>query len=97
MFRGAANLADSIAELQAKRGMVDVGELIVTGSSAGGLATTLNVDRVQQLVQPKRTAGLSDAGFVKYERNHSTPRWSGTANFLGICSTSSAWSMPREA
>lgn len=83
MFRGAANLADSIAELQAKHGMADVDELIVTGSSAGGLATTLNVDRVRQLVQPKRTAGLSDAGFFKYEHNHSTPRWSGTANFSG--------------
>jgi hypothetical protein len=80
-FRGAANLADSIADLQAKHGMKDVEELILTGSSAGGLATTLNLDRVKELVQPKRIAGLSDAGFFKYESNHSTPRWSGSANF----------------
>lgn len=51
-FRGAANLADSIADLQAKHGMKDVEELILTGSSAGGLATTLNLDRVKELVQP---------------------------------------------
>ena len=47
----------------------------------GGLATTLNVDRVRRLVKPKRIAGLSDAGFFKYEHNHSTARWSGSANF----------------
>ena len=80
-FRGAANLADSIADLQAKHGMEDVDELVLTGSSAGGLATTLNLDRVKELVQPQRIAGLSDAGFFKYESNHSTPRWSGSANF----------------
>ena len=80
-FRGAANLADTIADLQANHGMTDVDELVLTGSSAGGLATTLTVDRVKQLVQPKRIAGLSDAGFFKYQHNHSTPRWSGSGNY----------------
>jgi len=80
-FRGAANLADTIADLQANHGMTEVNELIVTGSSAGGLATTLNLDRVKELVKPKRAVGLSDAGFFKYVANHSTPRWPGSANF----------------
>jgi hypothetical protein len=80
-FRGAANLADSIADLQANHGMKDVDELVLTGSSAGGLATTLNIDRVKALVQPKRTAGLSDAGFFKYEHNHSTPKYAGSGNY----------------
>lgn len=61
--------------------MTDVDELVVTGSSAGGLATTLNIDRVKALVQPKRIAGLSDAGFFKYQHNHSTPSWSASANY----------------
>ena len=50
-FRGAANIAESIASLQ-QLGHMDsqqIDELIVTGSSAGGLATILNVDRIARL------------------------------------------------
>ena len=56
-------------------------ELILTGSSAGGLATILNADRVASLVRPVRMAALADAGFFKYEQNHSTPAFSASGNF----------------
>ena len=80
-FRGATNLAATVADLQKKHGMDTPDELILTGSSAGGLATMLNLDRVNAIVKPKRIAGMADAGFFKYEHNHSTKKYSGSANF----------------
>jgi hypothetical protein len=62
-----------------------VEELVVTGSSAGGLATILNVDRIASLTAATRVTGLSDAGFFKYQENHSYPTtvdpWDLSANF----------------
>lgn len=80
-FRGAANVADTIAALKRDHGMAAVDELIVTGSSAGGLATILNVDRIAELTGAARVVGLSDAGFFKYEANHTVSGYSGSANF----------------
>lgn len=80
-FRGAANVADTILALQQDHGMAAVEELIVAGSSAGGLSTILNVDRIGSLVGARRVVGLADAGFFKYEANHTPPHYSGSANY----------------
>lgn len=80
-FRGASNVADTIAALQSNHGMNQVEELIVTGSSAGGLATTLNVDRIAKLTGAQRVTGLSDAGFFKYEHNHTVNGYASSANY----------------
>jgi hypothetical protein len=64
-FRGAFNVDDTVAALRANHDLNVVDELVVTGSSAGGLATILNVDRIASLVGARRVAGLSDAGFFK--------------------------------
>lgn len=81
-FRGVANIADTIVALKRAKRMTVVDELIVQGSSAGGLATTLNVDRISHLTGAKRATGLSDAGFFKYQHNHSTaPYFDPSANF----------------
>ena len=84
-FRGAANIDETLAALQRDHGMGrprPVAELIVTGSSAGGLATILNVDRIAALAGAEgRTTGLADAGFFKYEANHSVGHYASSANF----------------
>lgn len=81
-FRGAANVADTITALQRDHGMAaGVDELVVTGSSAGGLATILNIDRIGLLTGASRVTGLADAGFFKYHHNVSLPGYHSSANF----------------
>lgn len=82
-FRGAANLADTLAALRRDHGMAEdlVEELVLTGSSAGGLATILNVDRVAALTGAQRVVGLADAGYFKYDANHSAAAYSSSANY----------------
>jgi hypothetical protein len=71
MYRGAANLEAAIRRLMADHGLGEAQELLLTGGSAGGLATMLNVDRVQRIVGPGvRVTGLSNAGYFKAEANH---------------------------
>lgn len=82
-FRGASNIAETIRALQKVGAMAKVEELIVTGSSAGGLATILNIDRIAKLTQAQRAVGLADAGFFKYQGNQ-------TASNIGISSNFSA-------
>ena len=61
--------------LVAEHGLGETDELLLTGGSAGGLATILNVDRVQRIVGAGvRVAGLSNAGFFKPVANHTAHR-----------------------
>lgn len=80
-FRGAKNVEETVRELQRSFGMGPVDELIVTGGSAGGLATILNVDRIAALTGAKRAVGLPNAGFFKYEANHTVEAYSPSANY----------------
>lgn len=70
-FRGAANLAAVVQRLKNDHGLVDATDVVLTGGSAGGLATILNLDRVQRLIGPTaRVVGLANAGFFKPVANH---------------------------
>jgi len=80
-FRGAKNVEETVQELQRSMGMGVVDELIVTGASAGGLATILNVDRIAALTRARRSVGLPNAGFFKYEANHTIGRYAPSGNF----------------
>lgn len=64
-FRGSANIAAVVADLEATFGFVSSAqEVVLSGTSAGGLATILTADRWQALLRPTtRFAAIVDSGF----------------------------------
>eukprot|EP01116_Phalansterium_solitarium_P011389 TRINITY_DN27049_c0_g1_i1.p2 TRINITY_DN27049_c0_g1~~TRINITY_DN27049_c0_g1_i1.p2 ORF type:complete len:433 (+),score=110.40 TRINITY_DN27049_c0_g1_i1:41-1300(+) len=63
-FRGRANLDAVITDLLRNQGMNASKEIILSGGSAGALATYINVDHVATLLPPTaRFVGFPDAGF----------------------------------
>ena len=86
-FRGARNMAASLdAVIRQFGGFVNATEVLVVGTSAGGLSTLLHLDRIAALlhadsVAPNaRVRGVSDAGFFldhatwDHSTAHSFPR-----------------------
>jgi hypothetical protein len=64
-FRGSANIAAIVADLEAAFAFVSSAqEVVLSGTSAGGLATILTADRWQALLRPStRFAAIVDSGF----------------------------------
>lgn len=62
-FRGAVNTRSHIKYADQKYGLNNAERIIVSGSSAGGMATYLWVDYVKSLVtRPERVFGVADSG-----------------------------------
>jgi O-palmitoleoyl-L-serine hydrolase len=64
-FRGAANLESGVLDALARFGIPQgsVKEIIVTGGSAGGLSTTLHVDRLKDLFGAELASGTPQCGY----------------------------------
>jgi hypothetical protein len=62
-YRGRTIVTSVIADLKANRGLSSATEVLVAGSSAGGIGTLQRVDDIGALVSPARFLGLMDAGF----------------------------------
>lgn len=62
-FRGRRNLDAVLASLVADFGLGAATHVLVGGSSAGGLATYLHVDRVARRLPGALVAGVPDSGF----------------------------------
>lgn len=63
-FRGREILAEVVAELM-PQGLRDATEVFLTGSSAGGVGVTLQVDDLRARLSPAtRLVALQDAGFI---------------------------------
>jgi O-palmitoleoyl-L-serine hydrolase len=65
-FRGAANLEQAVSDALARFSVKGVDEIIVTGGSAGGLSTTLHVDKLQALMGAGAAAGVPQCGYFPY-------------------------------
>ena len=75
-FRGAANLRAAIADALQRFGVAGtIEEVVVTGGSAGGLSTTLHVDRIRDLMGAGAAAGMPQCGyFPAYNASCEGPR-----------------------
>lgn len=75
-FRGASNMRAAVADALARFGVAgEVDEVVVTGGSAGGLSTTLHVDRLQSLMGARAAAGVPQCGFFpSYNSSCEGPR-----------------------
>eukprot|EP00041_Stephanoeca_diplocostata_P013253 m.232158 g.232158 ORF g.232158 m.232158 type:complete len:525 (-) comp19271_c0_seq1:222-1796(-) len=66
-FRGKANLAAVLDELQTNHGLAAATEVILSGGSAGGLAVYYHIDYVADVVRAQspaaRVSGFPDAGY----------------------------------
>ena len=64
-YRGLSNFLAVIQDLIDNRGMDDATHILLTGCSAGGLATLFHCDRLAEIMQPYDTIVkcMSDAGF----------------------------------
>jgi hypothetical protein len=69
-IRGWDNLNAALASLKSRNGMIDVGHLIVTGTSAGATSVLQHVDTIAQIVAPASIVGMPDAGVFR-----TVPKW----------------------
>ncbi len=68
-FRGRRILDAIIQDVRTAHGLPAAKEVIVSGSSAGGLTVYLHVDHVAQLFAPARVVGMVDAGYFLNANN----------------------------
>ncbi len=62
-FRGAVNTRSHIKWADNKYGLANADKIVISGSSAGGIATFLWVDYLRSLVpNPKVVYGIADSG-----------------------------------
>ena len=75
-FRGLANLDATLADALARLGLKDATELVVSGSSAGGLATFVHADHVVEVVRAAapKLAKAHAAPVVGYFLDHGTAK-----------------------
>ena len=69
-FRGARNLAAVLDVLAESYGLRDATEVVVTGDSAGGLATILHVDAIAQRLGPDVKVQVTQVSRLKAAGAH---------------------------
>ena len=62
-YRGRAILDGVFADVRARYSLATADQVVLSGGSAGGLATAVNCDHVASLVAPSPTRCIADAGF----------------------------------
>lgn len=62
-FRGGTNMEAVFDHLEANHGLADASHVIVSGDSAGGLATYWHTDRIAKRLSKAFTVGVPDSGF----------------------------------
>ena len=62
-YRGGYVLDALLADLDANQGLADATDIVVSGCSAGGLATYLHVDEYAERYDAARVVGMPDSGF----------------------------------
>ena len=99
-FRGRANLIAVLNDLLAHKGLTSATALVVSGHSAGGLATFLNADFVHSKLPASTSAGLKffgavpDGGFCAHQ---STPRHACSFSTMTSCLHSAVLDAPNRA
>lgn len=87
-FRGFRNMQAVLDDLIASHGLGAASDVVVTGDSAGGLATYWHVDYVASLVPAARVVGVPDSGFFY---NYSAfPAWPAALRWVVAYGNSSA-------
>eukprot|EP00158_Paraphelidium_tribonemae_P000167 Partr_v1_DN18920_c0_g1_i1_m61079 putative pectinacetylesterase len=72
-YRGAANLAAVLGDLKAHRGLDAASHVVVSGDSAGGLASYYHVDAIAAAVPSALVVGAPDSGYFYYDPSY--PAW----------------------
>lgn len=73
-FRGIRNLDAALADLERAHGLTDATHVIVSGDSAGGLATYWHADRYQARLPKASVVAAPDSGFFFDYADY--PKWS---------------------
>lgn len=79
-FKGKKILNAVFEDLKANRGLNEATDVVISGGSAGGLATFLHLDHIRQILNPNsKVVGLPDSGyFIDFEGSpqyHSKMIW----------------------
>lgn len=72
-YRGAANLAAVLDDLKANHGLGAATHVVVSGDSAGGLASYMHVDAIADALPSALVVGAPDSGYFYYDPSY--PAW----------------------
>ena len=72
-FRGRANVDAMIDDLKSNHGLGDATDVIISGNSAGGLATFWAADRLSKQLSPAKVFAVPDSGFFIADQEAYSP------------------------
>jgi hypothetical protein len=96
-FRGAANLRSALQHAMARFSIVSPPEVAVIGGSAGGLSTTLHVDKIGAMLGAGSIVGVPECGWFPFwdapctgPTNKNSKMCNATGDFLGVVAMQNA-------